>query len=240
MTLNIKFFLFTLTLLTSFFDVMAKPPVRSVAQTSVQPPKSELPSLIDTNARKKDLLVIFQRLHISGQEAVVRLILAETMASHCEAVDEGKMAPIEAIMKGIAKVIRNRVVNRSEDRELAVVFAQNQFNSSVAQYSCSEISGFLNPGIFEGRIPGIKAGELWQMAQRAYESAWSEKIFDQKSDAVKNYYLHQHSRRGHCNFKSPPWVSEANEIVLMVDKDVGSKDLVQSVRKCIGFYVLNH
>ncbi len=193
------------------------------------------PNLVASTAHKKDLLPIFRQQQISGHEAAVRLILAETMASHCEAIDEGQIAQMEQIMKGIAKVIRNRVSVRNNERELAVVFAQNQFNSSVAQYACSEIEGFLNPRSFQGRIPGLKASQLWLMAQRAYEAAWSEKIFADKQDLVKNYYLHQHHRRGNCKFKAPGWVNESNEAKLTVDKELGA-----SIRKCIGFYVLNH
>lgn len=195
--------------------------------------ESTLPSGISTNARKHELLKVFKEQNHSGHEAVVRLILAETMASHCPSIDDGDQRQIRAIMEGIAKVIKNRVVIRSNEKELTVVFAKDQFNSSVAQYPCSEVEGFLNPQTYNNRVKGVSEIQLWTMAKQAYEKAWREKVFSEKSDQVRNYYLHQHHRRGSCHFKPPAWVNPSKEVALD-----GPLELAHSVRSCIGFYKL--
>jgi hypothetical protein len=207
----------------------------TVTVSATSPPLTR--KAVSTSARKNELLQVFKNEGIDGQSAVVRLILAETLASHCPAIEEGRMAEIQWIMKGIAKVIRNRAGTRVSDKELKVVFAKNQFNSSVAKYACSELEGFLNPESFEGRVPGLTVQQLWTLAESAYESAWKETLFGEKDQKVKNYYLHQHWRRGtsqaQCKFTPPGWVTASKEVKMSMASSIS-----ESVHECLGFYEL--
>lgn len=196
------------------------------------PSLKSTPLPIQATETKQNLLSVFQNQKISGHEAAIRLILAETMASHCKEVEDGDVQVIKAIMAGIAKVIFNRA-GSSSDKQLKVVFAKDQFNSSVAKYACSELAVFLDPRRIEGRIAHLSFQDLWSWAAEAHDQASQMQVFQKRNDQIKNYYLHFNGRVGGCNFKAPTWANEKNQVLNIFSS---SQSVADAANRCVGFY----
>lgn len=237
-----KFFL-SLKYLFAILSTLLFIPLCTHASRSIVDAALPLPAPIFSMATKDKLFYEFKKINPPPGETAIRLILAESMAAHCEVFEEGDSETIKWVMAGIAKVIFNRMRGKPEN-ELRVVFAKNQFNSSLARYSCSELEGFLDPNKFKLRIKNLTAQDLWIFAVEAWRGASSNRptnIFEKEENRVENYYLFEHGRQGSCHFKPPAWAQEKKKVPLSFLNSKGelTENQKSKIDACIKFYHLN-
>ncbi|MCB0364393.1 MAG: cell wall hydrolase [Bdellovibrionaceae bacterium] len=126
---------------------------------------------------------LFEKAAISDDEILQRLIYAEVVAGGCGEDSQKAVTPI-------AEVIVNRVKKRQGDIR-SVVFARNQFASSLNIYSESAYKHFLCP----------RDKQLWdEVSRQANDIRSGKQEPEMPADAV-HYYLFQHSTR----FQPPGW-----------------------------------